>query len=650
MFTKSCYRFTRLFLDYLIYIVPFVIFHWIHFHTLPLTGVHYCSFFIIYSFIWLLSTIIAQKVIYDNRTFAIGEVRSIILSFIIMIGIYSAYNIIFADAFHSRSVFIFSAVSGFVIEILLTIQAIGVFSYIKSHVDLSLPRFILEVCTFLAGFATFYLYVAHHYSTIITLEHFSLIFFVWLIAGILSGIFTQYRTLKGMYFLIWQVLKNNIYFFLLSSFVVFYFTPIMTSPRYFLHNILIYSIISIMVDIITYLGLRPQQSDEIASKTINVPIIEDNPLQTIMGLNSDKYFMPESEEISHSFDFKLHNIYLSNYPEVYSFIASSLELNSIDVNYAIAIRTNDMYNVDILPNNYLSFFCNLLDINNLRYLNRYFIEVNNKLKTGGIFIGSLEPTHLRFKHFMQKYPFYLARILYFIDFMWKRVMPKLPLTKHIYFSLTKGRNRAISLAESLGRLYYCGFEVISIREIDQRVFFIAHKSGNPKEDKNPSYGPLFKMKRIGKDGKPIFVFKLRTMHPYSEYLQKFMYDHNNLADGGKFHRDFRITSWGKFFRKIWVDELPMIINWFKGDLKLVGVRPISQHYLSLYPAEVRERRTHYKPGLVPPFYADMPTTLDEIIQSELNYMNAYDESPFKADVKYFFKAFNNIIFKRARSK
>ena len=650
MLIKGFKIFTRFIGDYLIYITPFTIFHLRHFHKLPFANYHYYSFFITFSFIWLISTIITRKIISENQTFSVGEVRSVILSFITMIGIYSAYNIIFADEFHSRSVFIFSAMSGFAIEILLAIRSVGIFSYIKSHKDLSLSRLIIEICAFLIVFVPFYVFAAYCYSATIKLEHLSLIFFVWVVSGILSGIFSQYKTVKGLYFLAWQVTKNIVYFFLLSSFVIFYFTPIITTSHKFLNSIGLYAIISMMLDFISYIYSHPKQSDEIESKTISAPIIDDDPLQTIMSINPDKYYIPKSDEISFSFDSKLHNIYLRNYPEVYAFINSSIAVNSIDANLAITVRTNDMYNIETLPDDYLSFFCNLLDINNFRYLNQYFIEVNNKLKIGGIFIGSLKPTHLRFRHFMQKYPFYLARILYFIDFIWKRVIPKLPLTKHIYFSLTKGRNRAISLAESLGRLYYCGFEVLSIREIDQRVFFIAHKVGNPREDKNPSYGPLFKMRRIGKGGSPIFVYKLRTMHPYSEYLQKFVYEHNSLEEGGKFHQDFRITSWGRFIRKIWVDELPMIINWLKGDLKLVGVRPISQHYLSLYSEEVRNRRKDYKPGLVPPFYVDLPTTLEQIIQSEVRYMDSYDREPLRTDIKYLFKAFYNILIKRARSK
>jgi lipopolysaccharide/colanic/teichoic acid biosynthesis glycosyltransferase len=172
----------------------------------------------------------------------------------------------------------------------------------------------------------------------------------------------------------------------------------------------------------------------------------------------------------------------------------------------------------------------------------------------------------------------------------------------------------------------------------------------PCIDPNPSYGPLFKMKRTGYRGKPIFVYKFRTMHPYAEYLQKFVYDKFSLQEGGKFNNDFRVTSWGKVFRKLWIDELPMFINFFKGELKLVGVRPLSNHYLSLYSTELRMRRINYKPGLVPPFYVDMPKTLSEIMQSEERYLDLYDKHPVLTDIKYFFKAAYNIAIRKKRSK
>ncbi|MEX2567706.1 MAG: hypothetical protein WD431_17295 [Cyclobacteriaceae bacterium] len=84
--------------------------------------------------------------------------------------------------------------------------------------------------------------------------------------------------------------------------------------------------------------------------------------------------------------------------------------------------------------------------------------------------------------------------------------------------------------------------------------------------------------------------------------------------------------------------------------KIVGVRPLSQHYFDLYPEDLQKLRTRVKPGLVPPFYADMPQTFEEITESERQYLYAYLKNPILTDIRYFFKAFFNIFFKGARSK
>ena len=123
-----------------------------------------------------------------------------------------------------------------------------------------------------------------------------------------------------------------------------------------------------------------------------------------------------------------------------------------------------------------------------------------------------------------------------------------------------------------------------------------------------------------------------------------------LQEGGKFTHDIRVSTLGKFMRRCWLDELPMILNFLKGDMKLVGVRPISKHYFSLYSPELQELRTKVKPGLLPPFYADMPKTLDEIQASELKYLNmCIKKGAFITDIVYMWKIFVNIVFKRARS-
>jgi lipopolysaccharide/colanic/teichoic acid biosynthesis glycosyltransferase len=139
------------------------------------------------------------------------------------------------------------------------------------------------------------------------------------------------------------------------------------------------------------------------------------------------------------------------------------------------------------------------------------------------------------------------------------------------------------------------------------------------------------------------------MHPYSEYVQEYVYDKNRLESGGKFKDDFRITAWGMLMRKYFIDELPMLYNWLRGDLQLVGVRPLSSQYLDLYSPELRELRKQVKPGLLPPFYADMPKTIEEIMESERRYIEAYLKQPIRTQIIYFFRGIYNILVKRARS-
>ena len=139
------------------------------------------------------------------------------------------------------------------------------------------------------------------------------------------------------------------------------------------------------------------------------------------------------------------------------------------------------------------------------------------------------------------------------------------------------------------------------------------------------------------------------MHPFSEFLQPYISDKYGLQKGGKFKDDPRVTTVGKIFRKYWIDELPMFINVFKGEMKIFGVRPLSRHYLSLYPKHMKELRSKVKPGLIPPFYADLPSTFEEITNSEEAYLLAYSRRPIYTDLKYFLKALYNIVIKSKRS-
>ncbi|GAB4301437.1 MAG: hypothetical protein Kow0098_29570 [Ignavibacteriaceae bacterium] len=342
-----------------------------------------------------------------------------------------------------------------------------------------------------------------------------------------------------------------------------------------------------------------------------------------------------------------HKISELTSPEVLSFIEKYISLGTDNTRI---METASRFNVETIEEGKLDFFVNLKRINDIRYLNKFFEAVNRKLTYGGIFIGCVETIEQRRNRIFRKYSPLMAIPYYSVDFIYKRIFPKLFLTKKIYFTLTQGYNRVLSKAETLGRLASCGFRILETADINGRLYFAVQSFEGPSFDEHPTYGPLVKLHRIGMNGKNIIVYKFRTMHPFAEYIQDYVYSLNNLETGGKFKDDFRITAWGKLLRKFWIDELPMLINFIKGDVKLIGVRPLSHHYFSLYPEEYRNRRIKYKPGLIPPYYADLPSTLPEIIDSEIKYLDAYDKNPYKTDIRYFFRAFVNIVIKRKHSR
>lgn len=329
------------------------------------------------------------------------------------------------------------------------------------------------------------------------------------------------------------------------------------------------------------------------------------------------------------------------------FIQKNILYSKLTNTLFVVTRTH--FNIDN-QNGAIENIVNLQTVNNIQRINKFFESVNRKLPINGVFIGCVETYELRKARLFKKYIWGLSAVYYFLDFILKRVFPKLILTRGIYFFLTSGRNRVLSKAETFGRLYSCGFELCDEAKISNLFYFSARKIKEPVYDLSPTYGPFIKLRRVGKDGRLFNVFKLRTMHPYAEYLQNYVYQKNKLDKGGKLKDDFRVTTIGKIFRRCWIDELPMLINLIKGNIKLVGVRPLSQHYFNLLSEELKEKRIKIKPGLIPPFYLDLPETLDEIMASELKYLDLYAQNPLRTDFTYFWKIWYNIIVKKARSQ
>ena len=101
---------------------------------------------------------------------------------------------------------------------------------------------------------------------------------------------------------------------------------------------------------------------------------------------------------------------------------------------------------------------------------------------------------------------------------------------------------------------------------------------------NKGAGAFFLQERPGKDAKPFKVMKFKTMTD------------ERGADGELLPDVQRITKIGKLVRSLSIDELPQFINVFKGDMSLIGPRPLLMHYLPWYTPE-QARRHEVRPGI-----------------------------------------------------
>ncbi|MBK8489366.1 MAG: sugar transferase [Saprospirales bacterium] len=323
--------------------------------------------------------------------------------------------------------------------------------------------------------------------------------------------------------------------------------------------------------------------------------------------------------------------------------------NQIVVNSRIPLPKSSTFRYGISPERGSECIINLTGLNDIRYVNKFLESVNEQLPPESFFAGSVETAQAREERILASIPSPLRKPYLFLDYVVNRVWPKLPYLKKLYFLVTNGHNRVMSEMETYGRLYSCGFRLVESKEINGRLHFIVQKVKEPEYNKEATYGPLIKLRRVGKNGKLVNVYKMRTMSPYSEYVQGLIYEWHGLGNGAKFKDDPRITPVGSFMRKYWIDELPMLYNLVRGDLKIFGVRPISPHYFSLYPQEFQEFRKQFKPGLIPPVYVEVPNSLEDTVDIERRYLEAYKKRPLLTDLRYTYQALYNILIKRVRS-
>ncbi|QAA34767.1 MULTISPECIES: sugar transferase [Clostridium] len=161
-----------------------------------------------------------------------------------------------------------------------------------------------------------------------------------------------------------------------------------------------------------------------------------------------------------------------------------------------------------------------------------------------------------------------------------------------------------------------------------------------------SKGPIFfEHSRLGKCGKLFKVYKFRTMvYNAAEVFNNFTPEQKaEFEKNFKLDNDPRITKLGKFLRKTSLDELPQLINIIKGDLSVVGPRPIVQKEVVKYGAHAEKLFT-VKPGLTGYWQANgrSSTSYEERVKMDMYYI---DNRTTWLDIKLIFKTVMSVIKK-----
>lgn len=148
---------------------------------------------------------------------------------------------------------------------------------------------------------------------------------------------------------------------------------------------------------------------------------------------------------------------------------------------------------------------------------------------------------------------------------------------------------------------------------------------------NKGAGAFFTQERPGKDGKIFKVIKFKSMTDERD------------ADGNLLPDAQRLTKVGSFVRKTSIDELPQLINVLKGDMALIGPRPLLVQYLPLYSKE-QARRHEVRPGITGWAQCNGRNAISWTKRFELDVWYV-DHCSFILDIKIVFRTIKKVIFR-----
>ncbi|MBN1561498.1 hypothetical protein JW998_14700, partial [candidate division KSB1 bacterium] len=139
-------------------------------------------------------------------------------------------------------------------------------------------------------------------------------------------------------------------------------------------------------------------------------------------------------------------------------------------------------------------------LSSVKYFNRYLLELHTVLHDQGYLVCCVKSSAQEKKEVFLKYPGLFAFFFFFFDYSFHRILPKLPFFNSVYHVFFNGHLKYLTRTETLGRLAFCGFRIIAEQEDHGYFYFIVQKKTNFHQDRDPIYGPLIKLKRVGYGG------------------------------------------------------------------------------------------------------------------------------------------------------
>lgn len=194
-----------------------------------------------------------------------------------------------------------------------------------------------------------------------------------------------------------------------------------------------------------------------------------------------------------------------------------------------------------------------------------------------------------------------------------------------------GMNELERNVKRVGDMMLAGFSLIVFSPLFAICYFLVKK-----EDGGPA---IFKQERIGRFGRPFYIYKFRSMRVDAEKDGPQLFAHK---------KDERMTHIGRFLRDHHLDELPQLWNVFKGDMAFIGPRPERKYYINqiiqhdpryVYLYQIRPGVTSY--ATLYNGYTDTMEKMLKRLDLDLYYL---EHRSWWFDAKILVKTFINIIF------